>query len=218
VKVRVPAGNSWGTPVRAGTSTTIVAEPPGFNPGRPHRVVAAHLDTVPVSPGAEDNASGIAVLLELARLAAAQPPELPVQFIAFAAEEPRGPGDALHHFGSRQWVADLTRSERRAVRGMVSLDRVGVRAPYVPLCTATNAGRDLQAELRRVGRRLDIATLPCSNRSSDHWSYVKAGVDGVRLGSIPYAGYHSARDTLRWVDRRQLDRVGRLMWAWLQSR
>ena len=45
-------------------SLNVVATPPGFDPGRPYRLVGAHLDTIAVAPGAEDNASGIAVLLD----------------------------------------------------------------------------------------------------------------------------------------------------------
>jgi Iap family predicted aminopeptidase len=213
--VTVPAGNSWGTPVRRGTSVNVVAERPGFDRRSRHVVVGAHLDTVPVAPGAEDNASGVAVLLELARLAAARPPAVPVQFVAFAAEEPRGPGDALHHFGSRQLVADLSRAERRAVAAMVSLDRVGVRAGYVPVCRGGDDGTRLRAAIRAVGHDTRITTRACENRSSDHWSYEKAGMAAVRIGSVPYAGYHSRRDVPSVVSRDQLDRVGRLVWSWL---
>lgn len=217
-KVTVPAGNSWGTPVRAGTSRNVIADPAGFDDGEPHVVVVAHLDTVPVAPGAEDNASGVSVLLELARMAAAAPPELPVRFIAFGAEEPRGAGDALHHFGSQQHVDGLSRDERRAIKGVVALDRVGVRASSVPVCSARASGNDLRSDVRAAARKVDVPTRACGgNTTSDHWSYVKAGVPGIRLGSIPYAGYHSPGDTPEVVDRRQLDRVGTLMWAWLQS-
>jgi Zn-dependent M28 family amino/carboxypeptidase len=213
--VRVPAGNSWGTPVRRGTSANVIAEWPGFDRRARHVVVGAHLDTVPVAPGAEDNASGVAVMLELARLAAAEPPAVPVQFIAFAAEEPRGPGDALHHFGSRQLVADLPQAERRAITAMVSLDRVGVRAAYVPVCRGGGDGTRLRAAVRAVGRDIDITTRACENRTSDHWSYEKAGIAAVRIGSVPYAGYHSRGDVPSVVNRGQLERVGRLIWAWL---
>src|SRR5215207_2212634 len=103
--VEAPAGNTWGVDVRAGNSPNVVADPPGFDPTRPHRVVGAHLDTVPVAPGAEDNASGVSVMLELARIHTDG--NLPVRFIAFGAEEPRGPGDDLHHFGSRTYVKSL---------------------------------------------------------------------------------------------------------------
>jgi Zn-dependent M28 family amino/carboxypeptidase len=146
-----------------------------------------------------------------------QPAGLPVQFIAFGAEEPRGSGDALHHFGSRQHVADLSRPERRAIQAMVSLDRVGVRASYVPICIATDGGTRLRDAIRAAARRVEISTRACTNYTSDHWSYAKAGITAVRLGSIPYAGYHSRGDVPSVVDRRQLDRVGRTVWAWLQT-
>jgi hypothetical protein len=216
-KVRVPAGNSWGTPVHRGTSVNVIAEPKDFDANKPHVVIAAHLDTVPVAPGAEDNASGIAVLLQLAAMVSRQPAGLPVQFIAFGAEEPRGRGDALHHFGSRQHVATLSRSQRRAIQAMVALDRVGVRASYVPVCTANSEGDRVRNALRAAARRADIPTRTCTNYTSDHWSYAKAGVPAIRLGSIPYAGYHSRGDVPSVVDRRQLDRVGRSVWVWLQT-
>ena len=51
-RVRVPAGDSWGTPVAAGRSANVIAEPPGFDREQPHLLVGAHLDTVAVAPGA----------------------------------------------------------------------------------------------------------------------------------------------------------------------
>jgi Peptidase family M28 len=168
-KVRVPAGNSWGTPVRRGTSLNVIAEPKGFDASKKHVVVGAHLDTVPVAPGAEDNASGIAVMLQLAAMVSQQPTAIPVQFIAFGAEEPRGSGDALHHFGSRQHVASLSRSERRAIQAMVSLDRVGARASYVPVCTANGRGNRLRDALRGAAREANVPTRTCTNYTSDHW-------------------------------------------------
>src|SRR4029450_6937362 len=125
--------------------------------------IGAHLDAVPVAPGAEDNASGVAVMLQLAAMARQQPPAPPVRFIAVGAEEPRGSGDALHHFGSRKFVADLSRSERRAIQAMASLDRVGVRASYVPVCTATDRGNRLRSAIRTAARRDDIARHTCTD-------------------------------------------------------
>ena len=100
---------------------------------------------------------------------------------------------------------------------MVSLDRVGVRASYVPVCSANASGHQLRASVRAAARRAELTTRTCLNRASDHWSYAKNGIPAVRLGSVPYAGYHSPRDVPSVVDRRQLDRVGRVMWAWLSS-
>ncbi|HEU0042775.1 MAG TPA: M28 family peptidase [Jiangellaceae bacterium] len=216
--VPVPAGNSWGVDVPAGTSTNVVADPPGFDPAAPHVVVGAHLDTVPQAPGAEDNASGVAVVLELARLAMLEPPPVAVRFIAFGAEEPRGDGDALHHFGSQQYVRELTPTQRAATAAMVSLDRVGVPADHVPVCTGGRGTVEIRDALVAAAGTVDVPVETCENRASDHWSFEKADIPSARLGSIPYAGYHSADDVPSVVDPAQLDRVGRIVWAWLSSR
>lgn len=214
----VPGGNSWGVPVRPGQSWNVIATAPGLSRTQPHLVIGAHLDTVPQAPGAEDNASGVAVLLELARLSAQHQPPLPVVFVAFGAEEPRGPADDQHHFGSTAMVRRMGDAERRAVRGMVALDRVGV-GTVVPLHTGGRSPTRLRDQLAAAARRLDIPiTLSQDNRASDHWSFEKAGFTVARMGSTPYGGYHSAGDVPSVVDQRQLVRVGRVAWEWLRSR
>ena len=143
----MPAGVSWGVRVPAGSTVNVVADPPGFDPTRPHVVVGAHLDTVPQAPGAEDNASGLMVLAEVARMTREQPGAVPVRFVAFGAEEARGGNGTRYAFGSRHFVGALDAAERRAVRGMVALDRVGVRAAAVPVCSG---GRGTPALARAV--------------------------------------------------------------------
>ncbi len=149
-RFRVPGGVTWGVPVAAGRTLNVVATPPGFQPEQPHVIVGAHLDTVPQAPGAEDNASGVAVVLELARLAAAEPPDLPAVFIAFGAEEPRGPGDDDHHFGSRHYLQAMPGAQRRALVAMVSLDRVGT-GTRVPVCTGGRSPARVQRDLLADG-------------------------------------------------------------------
>jgi aminopeptidase YwaD len=211
-----PAGVSWGVPVPAGRSVNVIASPPGLDPTSSHFVVGAHLDTVPQAPGAEDNGSGVGVLLAAAAAAADGDTRLPVVWVAFGAEEPRGPSDADHQYGSRAYVASLDPAERRAVRGMVSLDRVGV-GERVPVGSARESD-PLQRSLLAAAERAGVATTPDPfQRSSDHWSFVREGMPGARLGSTPYAGYHSAGDVPSVVDPAQLERVGRLLLAWLAS-
>jgi Iap family predicted aminopeptidase len=215
--LRVPSGISWGVPVPAGTTWNVVARPRALQPGAPYLLVGAHLDTVPQAPGAEDNASGVAVLLETARLAAALPTRLPVVFVAFAAEEPRNNDGTAHHFGSRALVSRMSAAERRSVAAMVALDRVGV-GHAVPICHGAEGASALTRSLRSAARKVDVPTRSCgANRSSDHWSFERAGMPGVRIGSTPYAGYHSARDLPRVVSQPQLGRVGRVLWAWLRA-
>ena len=212
--VRVPTGNSWGIDVDSGTTTNVVATRPGFDPTEPHLVVSAHLDTVPQAPGAEDDASGISVLLELARMSAQDETRLPVVLVAFGGEEPRGDGDALHHFGSRAMVARMPADQRAAVAGMVSMDRVGV-GTVVPVCTAGTRPPVVRGQLVRAGDRAGVPTLACVNASSDHESFDEAGMPAARVGGTSYAGYHSAADLPAVINPPQLRRVGVLMWTWL---
>jgi hypothetical protein len=212
----VPGGDSWGVRVAAGRSVNVVAAR-GVDVRRPHLVVGAHLDTVPRAPGGEDNASGVGAMLAAAEAVAGRRTRLPVVFVAFGAEEPRGPGDDDHHFGSRAYVEALGPAERRGVRGMVSLDRVGV-GTVLPVCSATESPGPLRAELLAAADRAGVATLPCvGNRASDHWSFVRNGLPGVRLGSTPYAEYHSPADVATVVDRAQLERAARTTVAWLSG-
>ena len=214
--LHVPSGVSWGVPVRAGRTWNVVAQPRGIKPGEPYLLVGAHLDTVPQAPGAEDNASGIGVVLEVARLAAAAPTRQPVVFVAFAGEEPRGGGDNRHHYGSRAMVARMSAAERNALRGMVALDRVGVGQP-VPVCDGGLGSSSVVRSVRRAAHATGVRTSDCGvNRLSDHWSFELAGLPAARIGGTPYAQYHSARDLAPVVDLAQLDRSGRLLWAWLR--
>ncbi|HEY8457718.1 MAG TPA: M28 family peptidase [Actinopolymorphaceae bacterium] len=235
-RVTVPSGVSWGIRVPEGVTVNVVATPPGFDPTRPHRVVGAHLDTVPQAPGAEDNASGVAVLLEVARVVAsycgwsldpaagaACPTDgaaprltLPVVFVAFGAEEPRGEGDDWHHFGSREYVRRLSAEERRAIRGMVSLDRVGT-GDSVRLRTGGRAPLTVARQLAAAAERLDIGISHGENQSSDHWSFEKAGVAAARLGGNPYTAYHSEADRPSRISQASLGRTGRLLLAWLRG-
>jgi len=69
------------------THENITALSPGADPALPRALVGAHLDTVPGTPGADDNASGVAGVLETARILAARPSSLPVELAVWDLEE-----------------------------------------------------------------------------------------------------------------------------------
>jgi aminopeptidase YwaD len=217
---RVPGGSSVagpteGLPVEAGRSVNLVATRGDVVAGEPWLAVGAHLDTVPTSPGAEDNASGIGALLAVAEATAGRRTRLPVVLIAFGAEEPRGRGEDDHHYGSREYVASLTAPERRSLRGMVSMDRVGVGS-VVPVGSVAEPD-PLRAELLEAADRIGVPTVAETGQSSsDHNSFVREGLPGIRLGSTSYAGYHSAQDLPSVVDPAQLERTARLVVSWLR--
>ncbi|MGB8385781.1 MAG: M28 family peptidase [Dermatophilaceae bacterium] len=213
----VPAGVSWGVRVPAGASQNVIATPAGFDPDAPHRLVGAHLDTVPQAPGAEDNGSGVAVLVELARLAAAEHLSVPVVFVAFGAEEPRGSGDTQHHFGSQALVAAMPPAQRAKLAGMLSLDRVGVPTDVLPVCHGGRAAGAVRSALVSAAARAGVPAQACVDRASDHWSFEQAGLDAARIGKVPFDGYHSPGDVPSVVEPAQLQRTAAVAWSWLSS-
>jgi len=104
----------------------VIATPKGSSAATAYYLVGAHYDTVPSTPGADDNGSGIAVLLELARRMAARPPDVPIRFVAFTLEEP--PAFTTRHQGSRVFVRQLAQTGER-ILGAVILEMVGFTTP-----------------------------------------------------------------------------------------
>ena len=85
-------------------------------------VVGAHYDTALGSPGADDNASGVAVLLELARVLEDDPAAASIRWVAFTLEE--SPHFKTESMGSRVY-ARRCRRRGDSIRGMISLEMVG---------------------------------------------------------------------------------------------
>ncbi|MDJ0705077.1 MAG: M20/M25/M40 family metallo-hydrolase [Leptolyngbyaceae cyanobacterium MO_188.B28] len=88
---------------------------------KPPILVGAHYDAVVGSPGADDNATGVAALLEMARLLTEQPPRSPVHLVAFDLEE-------YGLLGSRHY-ADQLKQQKQPLRLMISLEMLGYRDP-----------------------------------------------------------------------------------------
>jgi aminopeptidase YwaD len=214
-RFRVPAGISWKVPVDGGTSVNLIATSGDVVAGEPWLAVGAHLDTVPQAPGAEDNASGIGSLLAIAEATQGTRTRLPLVLIAFGSEEPRGEGDDDHHYGSRAYVAGLTQQQRQSLRGMVSMDRVGV-GDVLPIKSVSEPS-PMRAELAAAARRAGVETvLETNHSSSDHESFVDEGLPGVRLGGTSYGGYHDKSDTPDYINAAQLERTIRTLLAWLR--
>ena len=91
------------------------------NPGG-YYILGAHFDTVAGTPGADDNASGVAVLLEVARLARNLARPQPWAFIGFTCEEP--PAFFTPYMGSRVY-AKQARKHQAKILGMLCLEMVG---------------------------------------------------------------------------------------------
>ncbi len=107
----------------------LVAEQPGGDPTKPCIVLGAHYDTVPATPGADDNASGVAGLIELARLLKFYPNNRTIKFVAFTHEEP--PYFYTSQMGSRHYAKALKRQGEK-VLVMFSLEMIGYAGEQYP--------------------------------------------------------------------------------------
>lgn len=108
--------------VKGQTYRNIIAERRGKEEPDRILIVGAHYDTVEGTPGADDNASGVAVLLELARLHAETRFLKTVRFVAFTLEEP--PFFRSRQMGSRVYARSL-KERGEQVEGMLCLEMVG---------------------------------------------------------------------------------------------
>ena len=197
--------------VDGGRSRNVIASWPGAM-SYPV-VVGAHMDTVRGSPGANDNASGVAVILELARLLAGRRQARFVKLVAFGSEEYGR--DGRHHVGSQVYVNRLGSSGRRKLAGMVSVDMI---ADGRPLLIGT-AGIGPEVVARRVYREAVKAgvdaryvnTCDCS----DNGPFERAGIPGSLAWSGLEPDYHSPSDTPANLNPNHLARTGRALRAFV---
>ncbi|PSP82237.1 peptidase M28 [Halobacteriales archaeon QS_1_68_17] len=162
-------------------------------------LVTSHVDAHDIAEGALDNAAGTATVVGIAEALAARASELStrVEFVAYGAEEVGLVGSAHH----------ASNTDRGNVAAVVNNDGV---AGGRTLEVATNGFDELGAAVRRVADRFDhpIAVTPDLNTHSDHWSFVKHGVPGMRVASEsdgPGRGWgHTRADTLDKLEAQTL--------------
>lgn len=181
-------------------SYNVVATKPGTKPGTV--VIGGHMDSVPAGPGANDNASGTASMLELARVFSLRDYPYTLRFVAFGAEE-----IGLH--GSRHYVDQLSPEERRVTVAMINLDMVGVGDAWRFGGTDSLVQRALQVanELNLPAARLGASL----NRASDHANFMNAGIPSLFVYRTDDPNYHSPNDRPEHVDPKALGEAGAIV-------
>ena len=200
-----------------GESANVVALPRlEFDPTADrYLLVGAHYDTVVGSPGANDNASGVAVLLELARVLAARPARLPVVFVAFGAEEGRPGSRSLG--GSRHYAQGLSPAAARNLAAMINLDMVG-RGDALLSTLRLNMKRGVHRRMLGLAERLGVpAREHLTPQVSDSVPFASRGVETGWLWTGVEPSYHSPSDTLENITPETLDWAGRLTLATIRS-
>ncbi len=187
-------------------SQNVVGEIAGRRPELPAVVLGAHHDTQCDHVGADDNASGVVALLEMAALLAGSRPLRPIRFISFGAEEQLSVGSAAYVRRHRPRLTD--------VGVVLNLDSVSSPLGHHWLIRAGRAdfGRWLTAQFRRLG--LDVADRPAPMPFADHFPFSVFGTPAITLyrpnmDSGMRWQHHSPHDNLDNVSVDELARVTR---------
>ena len=158
-------------------------------------VLCAHYDHLPaknggVFPGADDNASGTALLLELARRYAARSPERSIIFAAFDGEEEG-------RQGSKAFLAGLPETVKLKLNAALNFDTVGRLGAGKVLVLGASSSNKWVHVFRGAGfvtgTEYELVKEPLD--ASDQQSFIEAGVPAVQFFSGPNADYHKTSDT-----------------------
>ncbi|WP_394234449.1 M28 family peptidase [Niallia oryzisoli] len=174
-------------------------------------LVGAHHDSVDGAPGANDDASGTATVLELARVFANTPTDTDIRFVTFGAEE-----NGL--LGSYEFVERMTQEDYDRTVGMFQMDMVGSKDAG-PLIMYTNDGeKNTVTELgAAAGARLSQtgqATPYGMEGRSDHVPFAEAGLPAALFIHAPVEPhYHSPEDTLDKISLDKLREVSTIVGA-----
>jgi Zn-dependent M28 family amino/carboxypeptidase len=214
----------------------LVVEHTGSKQPRAILLVGAHYDSVIGSPGANDNATGVAILLEMSRALRQENLARTVRFAAFVNEEP--PFFLTEAMGSREH-ARRARQRGEDIQAMLSLETLGYYsdAPgsqrYPPpfgafypkvgnfLAVVGNMpSRGLVVDFLR--QFMSVSDFPAEGVAtfawipginwSDHWSFWKEGYPALMLtdtAPFRYPEYHSPGDLPERVNRPEFARVAR---------
>ncbi len=210
-----------------GTAFNVLARLPGRERARTV-VIGAHYDHLglggegsmaadragEIHNGADDNASGTAVVLELARAMAAGP--VPAGDVVFALWS----GEELGLLGSEYWCEHPTQ-DLASVRANLNLDMVGrARAPgersSMPAMTVLGAGTAVPFEAwleeggPAVGLKLEISRSGFGTGGSDHMSFMKRRIPVLHFFTGVHADYHKPSDDSDKVDAEGMARIAQL--------
>lgn len=203
--------------VNGATSQDVFAVNPAASPNARIVIVGAHMDSIDNAghrgPGANDDASGIGVMLETARALAKVPSTYEIRFVGFGAEEMIDANPDHHHAGSRAYAASLSAATRKRVYGMVNLDMVGVGS-HMGIGTQSGAAESFaRYHLATAAKLRYAAAFVGHGTGSDHEAFVKLGIPVAYYDFSPDPNYHSAGDTAAHLSAADMAATGRTLFG-----
>jgi aminopeptidase YwaD len=178
-------------------SHNVVARP---SSGACRIVLGGHYDSVPAGPGANDNASGTATVIEIARAMAADGKFDDICFVLFGSEE-------IGLLGSEFYVRSLSADELAALQAMLNFDMLAVGDEW-PLIGSNEV-------VTVAAQEADKLSIPHTARAnipdgsgSDHAPFLRRGVPAMVFNCFCDPNYHTADDRFEFVEEQRLAEVG----------
>jgi hypothetical protein len=192
----------------------------GSLPNTPAIVIGAHFDSrtddltssTAFAPGADDNGSGVAAVLEMARILSQIRPRATLIFVLFAAEE-------VNRQGSRAFVRDYILGYNIPVKLMINIDTVGsnndargnVNDRELRIFSAPPADSGSRAKARMIDFIIDnystdlklifVEEIDREGRFGDHFSFHEVGIPAVRIiEALEDTPRREGRDTIEYVE------------------
>jgi glutaminyl-peptide cyclotransferase len=216
---------SYGRPPRNVEAFNIIAR---FRPELTDRILlCAHWDSRPWADedsdpklhstpvlGANDGASGVAVLLEMAKIFHAQPPPVGIDLVLFDGEDAGDSGNTWSWAqGSQYFAAHLEESD--FPRFVVLLDMIGDRDLGIPQeAYSLEYAPELMAKVWKIASDLKIKSfLPEKGPAvmDDHIPFLRLRIPAIDLLDLDYPHWHTSQDTPDKCSPDSLDDVGRVL-------
>lgn len=213
------------------TQNNIVGVINGSDPSLPAIVIGAHYDSRTddltdsraFAPGADDNGSGVAGILELARIMSQTRPHATVIFVLFAAEE-------VSRQGSIAFVRDYIQGQQVAVRVMINVDTIGsTQDPYGNVndrelrifskgqgdSPSRDMARMIHLIVETFGTDLTlryVEEIDRPGRYGDHFSFNEAGYPAIRIiEALEDTPHREGRDTIEFIEPEYLTKSVRTL-------
>ena len=188
-----------------------------FNPKADSFVLlAAHWDSRPIAdkevnsalqtkpiPGANDGASGVAVLLQLAKMFKQQPPETGVVMVFFDGEDYSLKPESVDtmFLGSKYYASHLDKKDKSAIRYGILLDMIGdknleIYQEVQSLRAAPDVVKKVWAAAKTLGYEKTFIPKPKYNIVDDHIPLINAGIKCIDIIDFDYGHWHTLDDTI----------------------
>jgi len=189
-----------------------------FVEGEKTIIIGAHYDSTETSPGAHDDGSGVASLLEIARVLSGVGTDCNLVFILFGAEECIDISCSAYHQGSIYYVSQLDQTQRESIYVMINLDVIGMGAE-LQIRRAISLSEEIAFEVETAFQEVELyPDIVQSKNWGDHESFEAAGIPAIFIFTPGFNYGHSPQDTIDKVDFDRVEEITKgVMWYLLNK-